>query len=262
MRAVVAEKTRGDRSHPDVIVIERGLYEPSAMDGARPRRRSTSIDQVRTLVLAHAAVPPHEGRAKVFVVRRAEELSTAAANALLKTLEEPIARTHFILLSAQPDALLPTIRSRTQRVRFGPLPEGAIAKLLAARGVDAFAAGDVARLAGGSMSVALGLADADELQARAAFVERALGAIDAATLGPALDLAEDAKKEKGDLATRLEALASALAARASKAAGEPTRDAEIAAARHGMVLAALVQLGGNASAQLVVESMLIKMRSA
>src|SRR6202034_694142 len=103
-----------------------------------------SIDQVRTLVLARAAFAPHEGRAKVFIVRRADELSTSAANALLKTLEEPNNRTHFILLSAQADSLLSTIRSRTQRVRFAALPDAVVTKLLAARGVDAFRALEIA----------------------------------------------------------------------------------------------------------------------
>ena len=72
----------------------------------------------------------------MFIVRRAEELSLAAANALLKTLEEPGPRTHFILLSAVADSLLPTIRSRTQRVRFGPLPDDVVTELLAAQGVE------------------------------------------------------------------------------------------------------------------------------
>ena len=97
-----------------------------------PETQHLSIDQVRALVLARAAFPPLEGRAKVFIVRRAEELSSAAANALLKTLEEPGPRTHFVLLSAVADSLLPTIRSRTQRVRFGPLPDEVVAELLGA----------------------------------------------------------------------------------------------------------------------------------
>jgi DNA polymerase-3 subunit delta' len=261
LRAVVREETRRT-GHPDVVALERGLYEPAAIGRRTPEAKEISIDQVRTLVLARAAFAPHEGRAKVFVIRRTEELSIAAANALLKTLEEPSARTHFVLLTSQPDALLPTIRSRTQRVRFGPLPDAIATKLLVARGVDAFRAQEIARLAGGSMEAALGLADADESSARERFVARALEALDAPTMGPALDLAEEAKKEKGDLATRLSALASALAARAVGAAGAPARDADVAAARYQLALAAIRQLVGNASAQLVVESLMVKMRAA
>jgi DNA polymerase-3 subunit delta' len=101
-------------AHPDVTVIERGLYDPAVLGRRSPETQDISIDQIRTLVLARAAFPPTEGRAKVFLVRRAEELSASAANSLLKTLEEPGARTHFVLLSAVGDSLLPTIRWPTR----------------------------------------------------------------------------------------------------------------------------------------------------
>jgi DNA polymerase-3 subunit delta' len=244
------------------VVLERGLYEPGAIGRRTQETQDLSIDQVRTLVLARAAFAPHEGRAKVFIIRRAEELSVSAANALLKTLEEPNDRTHFVLLSSQADSLLSTIRSRTQRVRFAALPDAIVTKLLAARGVDAFRAQDIARLSGGSMQGALSLADDEEAAEREAFVKRALDATVAPTLGPALELAEDAKKDKGELGTKLAALATALAARACGASASPGREADAAGTRYQLALAAIRQLDGNASAQLVVESLLIKMRSA
>ncbi|MGH7329692.1 MAG: ATP-binding protein, partial [Polyangiaceae bacterium] len=120
----------GVSRHPDVVVLERGLYEPAQIGRKNPETAELSIDQVRTLVLARAAFPPHEGRAKVFIVRRAEELSISAANALLKTLEEPGARTHFVLMTTQPDALLPTILSRTLRVHFGSLSDSTVVDIL------------------------------------------------------------------------------------------------------------------------------------
>jgi DNA polymerase-3 subunit delta' len=261
VRAVPKEDTRRPL-HPDVIVLERGLYEPGAIGRRTQETQDISIDQVRTLVLARAAFAPHEGRAKVFIVRRAEELSTSAANALLKTLEEPNDRTHFILLSSQPDTLLSTIRSRTQRVRFAALPDAVVTKLLTARGSDAFRAAEIARLSAGSMRSALELADEDASSAREAFVKQALDAIVAPTLGPALDLAEEAKKEKGELGMKLAALASALALVACKTATNAGREADAAVARYQLALGALRQLDGNASAQLVVESLLIRMRSA
>ena len=261
VRAVPKEGA-GRPVHPDVVVIERGLYEPGTIGRRTQESQDISIDQVRTLVLARAAFAPHEGRAKVFIVRRAEELSTSAANALLKTLEEPNDRTYFILLTSQADALLSTIRSRTQRVRFAPLPEAVVTKLLAARGVEAVRAQEIARLSGGSMQAALGLADEDESAAREGFVKRALEAIRAPTLGPALELAEEAKKEKGELPTRLAALATALAARASASAEGEGRDADVAGARYQLALAAMRQLEGNATAQLVVESMMVRMRAS
>ncbi len=79
-RALPRPDTEGRPVHPDVVVLGRGLYEPGLIGRKTPESQDISIDQVRTLVLARAAFGPHEGRAKVFIVRRAEELSTSAAN--------------------------------------------------------------------------------------------------------------------------------------------------------------------------------------
>lgn len=246
--------------HPDVVVIERGLYAPASIGRRSPETQDISIDQVRTLVLARAAYAPHEGRAKVFVIRRAEELSVSAANALLKTLEEPGARTHFVLLTSQPDALLPTILSRTLRVRFAPLPDDVVAELLQARGIEPARAKEVARLAGGSVETGEMLADPEESEARERFVARALEAVTAPSLDPLLALAEDAKKEKDELRVRIAALASTLAQRAGAADGDARTSATMAA-RGRMALAALEHLDGNNSPQLVVEGMLSRMRA-
>ncbi|HEY8042555.1 MAG TPA: DNA polymerase III subunit [Polyangiaceae bacterium] len=250
--------------HPDVVVLERGLYEPTSIGRRTPETQDISIDQVRTLVLARAAFPPHEGRAKVFIVRRAEELSTSAANALLKTLEEPGARTHFVLLSSVADALLSTIRSRTQRVRFGALPEAVVVELLvgAEHGVERAQAEATARLSGGSMATALSLSDPDATARREEFVARALEALETPDLSGALELAEDGKKgDKAALVVQIEALAAALGAQARDAAGAADRRSDTAAARHALALAALRQIDANASTQLTVEAMLMKMRA-
>jgi DNA polymerase-3 subunit delta' len=260
---VAAVAKGGDSTHPDLILLERGLYAPDRIGRRTPETQDLSIDQVRTLVLARASFGPHEGRAKVFVIRRAEELSVPAANALLKTLEEPGRGTHFVLLSAHADALLQTIRSRTQRVRFAPLPEAVVADLLTrSSGLTAERAQAVARLSRGSMAVAAALADPDESEAREAFEARALAAIVAGDLAPSLELAEDAKKNKDGLDARILALAARLAERANEAAREGRAGAETDAARYGLALDAVTQLDGNAGAQFVVESMLARMRGA
>jgi len=247
--------------HPDVVVLERGLYDPAAIGRRSPETQDISIDQVRTLVLAHASFPPHEGRAKVFIVRRAEELSTAAANALLKTLEEPGPRTHFVLLSAVGDSLLPTIRSRVQRVRFAALPDAVVADLLVEHGVERARADALALLAHGSMAAAQELSDPEASALREEFVSRALEALDSRDLGRSLELSEEAKKIGKDmLVVRLHAFAAALARQARDAASAPDRRAEVAATRHALALAAMRQLDANASAQLAVEAMMIKMR--
>jgi DNA polymerase III subunit delta' len=261
LRAVPKE---GERTpvHPDVVVLERALYAPQAIGRRTPETQDISIDQVRTLVLSRAAYAPHEGRAKVFVVRRADELSVSAANALLKTLEEPGASTHFVLLTSEPEALLPTILSRALKVRFAPLPDDVVAELLVLRGVAEERAREVARLSGGSVEAGELLADPEESAARDAFVSRALEAASASVVEPLLSVAEDAKKEKDRLRGRIVALASALADRASQAARAGRGEAEVLAQRGRIALAALEHLDGNGAPQLVVEGMLSRMRSA
>jgi DNA polymerase III subunit delta' len=261
--ACVRTVPREDRRpvHPDVVVIERGLYAPQTIGRRTPETQDISIDQIRTLVLARAAFAPHEGRAKVFVIRRAEELSISAANSLLKTLEEPGNRTHFVLLTSQPEALLPTILSRALHVRFAPLPDELVAELLEARGIAADRAREVARLAAGSVEDGELLADADESDAREQFIARALEAVAAPRIDVALALAEDAKKAKDRLPALVAALASAFGANAGDAAREDRPEAAAIAARGSHALLALEHLAGNSAAQLVVEAMLTRMRS-
>ena len=260
LRAVPREEERRP-IHPDIVVIERGLYAPQTIGRRTPETQDISIDQIRTLVLARAAYAPHEGRAKVFVVRRVEEMSVSAANALLKTLEEPGKKTHFILLTSQPDALLPTILSRTMRVRFAPLPDDVVQSILESRGVEPVRAKEIARLSGGSVEAGETLADPEESEARARFVERAFEAVAAPGVEPSLALAEDAKKEKDELRVRLGALASAFAERAARAAREGRRESDVLAARGQLALTALENLDFNNAPQMVVESMLSRMRA-
>jgi len=259
---VSAVAAGGASAHPDLVILERGLYTAEQIGRSTAETQDLSIQQVRTLVLARASFGAHEGRAKVFLIRRAEELSVQATNALLKTLEEPGKGTHFVLLSAHADGLLPTIRSRTQRLRFAPLPEDVVVRLLSPRQIAADRARAIAKLSRGSMTLAAALADPDESEAREAFEARALAAISARDLGPALELAEEAKKTKAGLDTRILALAARLAERALSAAREGRAGAETDASRYGLALDAIQQLDGNAGAQFVVESMLARMRGA
>ncbi len=78
-----------------------------------PDKRSISVEQVRD-VIAVLELTSHEGAAKALVVCPAERMTPEAANALLKTLEEPTRSTYFLLVSHQPGLLLATVRSRCQ----------------------------------------------------------------------------------------------------------------------------------------------------
>lgn len=259
-RAVPREDTRRPL-HPDVVVLARGLYTAQQLGRSTEEKQDISIHQVRTLVLARAAFAPHEGHAKVFILRRAEELNVSAANALLKTLEEPGDKTHFILLSSQPEALLPTILSRTQRVRFAPLPDDVVTELLVAQGTSPERARDAARLAGGSVDAGMRLADPDESATRERFVASALAAMESPTIEQVLALAESAKKDKELLPSNIAALASTLASRAAEAARAGRPEAEALAIRGRYALTALEHLASNGAAQLVVEAMLTRMRA-
>ncbi len=92
-------------------------------------RASIKIDVIRD-VLQRTAFRPFEGRRRVIIIRDADALEGAAQNALLKSLEEPPPGTVFVLTTAMPDALLPTVRSRCMRLRFGRLTQAEVARVL------------------------------------------------------------------------------------------------------------------------------------
>ena len=142
---------RGD--HPDVTRLER--------DGA-----TIKIDQVRTAV-KRLRYEPVLGGVKGLIVESAELLREEAANAMLKTLEEPSGRTVFILVTSKPQLLLDTIRSRCQVMRFAPLSPDDVAALLMAEGQPAAMARPASALAEGSMTLARTLCN----EARMAFVD-------------------------------------------------------------------------------------------
>ena len=128
--------------HPDVMVVQ-------------PETAAIKIEQVRTLV-GEIASGPFEGRARAFVIDDAHTMTEQAMNALLKSLEEPAPTSHVLLVTGAPQALLPTIRSRCQVLRFGPLPAAVLEEHLQRRhGLTADEARLRASLSGGSLGAAL-----------------------------------------------------------------------------------------------------------
>jgi DNA polymerase-3 subunit delta' len=139
-------------THPDFAIIYRQLVRLENKDS---KAQELSIDVIRDFLVKPANLKPAMGRGRVFVVEEAERMSAAAQNALLKTLEEPVGRTLIILLTDQPNLLLPTVRSRCQTIRFAALEEKVIIRELTKRGIDKELAGDAARFADGSLGVAI-----------------------------------------------------------------------------------------------------------
>lgn len=109
------------------------------------------IEQVRNLLI-DAAIAPLEGRRKVFVIREIERATPAAANALLKTLEEPPPHVVLLLTSDRRDLVLPTVLSRCQILSLRPLPVEQVRVALQSRwNVDEDQAALLARLSGGRL---------------------------------------------------------------------------------------------------------------
>jgi DNA polymerase III subunit delta' len=166
----VAERVTRN-SHPDLTwVTPSGAAEMLVADIEEP-------------VVAAATHTPFESARRVFVIEGAETMNDQAANRMLKTLEEPPAFTHLLLLADRREDVLATIASRCQSVRFDPLPSALIARRLAdvggtAEGADGGETGDgvageraqaCARLALGDAGLAARLAsdDGEALRARA-----------------------------------------------------------------------------------------------
>lgn len=140
--------------HPDVWTVE---PEPREKDETR-KKDTISVDQVRELQ-RRVGYKLGEARQRVVVVDPADRLHESAANALLKTLEEPPPRTTFTLIARSPSSVLRTIRSRCQLVRLGALPEATVAAWLVASGVPEDRALLRARLGAGSLGRAAALSD-------------------------------------------------------------------------------------------------------
>jgi DNA polymerase-3 subunit delta' len=104
-------------AHPDVMTIEPG------------ESGSIKIEQVRAAI-EQSVFRPFEGRKRVTIIERADALVVAAENALLKTLEEPLPASVFVLVTSRPDTLLPTVRSRCAHLRFGRLQVSEVAMVL------------------------------------------------------------------------------------------------------------------------------------
>jgi DNA polymerase-3 subunit delta' len=162
----------------------RALLDPSPhpdLVWLKPRGAQHMVEEVREKVIRAASYRPFEADKRVFVVEAAESMRDESQNALLKTLEEPPAYVHLILLTSEPAALLETIASRCQPIDFAPLPPEAIeASLTGGGSPDELAA--AARLSAGDLARARFLLSDSGRSLRAAALElgRAVGGASAA----------------------------------------------------------------------------------
>jgi len=181
--------------HPDVLwlmpeedAVRRKLAARSDVDHVPSR--DIRVDQVRHLQ-ERLALRPLEAPRKVVLLLPAEAMNPQAQNAFLKTLEEPPPETVLLLVTATPDRLLPTLRSRCIRVAFGPLPHAFVrAEVQRRLEVTPDVAEAVASLADGSLERALDL-DAERLADRRGRIER-FEAVTGSDLRTVLRFAEEA----------------------------------------------------------------------
>lgn len=123
------------KSHPDVAYL--------SPEGAK---RIIRVESMREKIVAPMALAAFSGGWKVGVISEADRMEAPSANAFLKSLEEPTPKTLYLMLTDQPDAILPTIVSRSQRIDL-PLSEGLLEEAELEDVAEAFAAKDASALA-------------------------------------------------------------------------------------------------------------------
>jgi DNA polymerase-3 subunit delta' len=150
-------------THPDLLVVRR-----------EDDRRDVKTEQARE-VTRWLALRPLTSRRKVAVIEDAECLNEHGQNALLKTLEEPPGAAVLLLVATDASLLLPTVRSRCQRVRLDPLPVAVVARILETRGVPAPARAAAAARSEGSPGRALSLVDDPRADGRGRMLDQLVG---------------------------------------------------------------------------------------
>jgi DNA polymerase-3 subunit delta' len=181
-------------THPDLMRLE--------PDGA-----SIKIAEVRALE-EHLVYPPHEGRHRVVLIDGADRFTDSAANALLKSVEEPRPRTLFVLATSAVHRVVPTLISRCQRVRFRPLERDAVLAILARQGSESPepARQAAAALAGGSAGRALKLLASEQMTTIQALVATLLSAAAGESVLPILEAAGGAGRDRMLLSEALDYL--------------------------------------------------------
>lgn len=144
-------------NHPDVAVITPG--KPLSPD-VKPGLQGIPVDEIRH-VISMVGQHTFTGGRRVVIIERADKMNQSAQNALLKTLEEPLADTIFLLLTDSPELLLPTIISRCRALKLHPWPDQTILAALEARGITGAHARNALHVSGGSIGRAISVA-ADE----------------------------------------------------------------------------------------------------
>jgi DNA polymerase III subunit delta' len=197
----VSCKTFDAGSHPDFAHVYKELIKFTKEGKDKETPLEFPIDVVREFVLDKVSQRPALSARRVFILSETEKLNNESQNCLLKVLEEPPSYCCIILICTRPEKLLPTIRSRCQILRFGPIEEEKITAILQKTGLGEKQAKFFARLTDGSLGQALAYsqletAEADIYKTKTDIVN---------TLADfeyknALELAEDLQKQSKEIA--------------------------------------------------------------
>jgi DNA polymerase-3 subunit delta' len=269
--AHIAERIESG-SHPDVRVF-------------RPRdegKRNIQVEVLRTEILPLAQFAPFEAASTFFIFSEADVsfpvFQPEAANALLKTLEEPRPNVHFILTSERPDSLLPTIRSRCQRVRFGRLPNAVLRDILRSEGVPEDSIAPAIALSAGRADLALALASDGAVDALTDLVMSVDDAVRGSGPGALVELAEQLAR-RDDLELALLTLQTFYRDLAVTSLGLPAEDlgfsargqelqeraastsSSAAAARVSLIHDCVRSMQRNANRQVALDSLLFGLRN-
>lgn len=212
------------------------------------------------LLQRHASLTPVEGGWRVFIIGRADRLvpqesSQHAANSLLKLLEEPPARSLFVLTTAEPGLVLPTIRSRAMPVRLGRLSQSEVKEFFTATRPE-LATDSLAERSAGSIGAVLGLGDVGSGKASVAASDylAAVGAGPATAMERALR--QGPWQARGDFTALLDALAQDLSSQTRRAlapgARVPTSSPASLLAAVDRVMETRERAQGNVNPQLLL----------
>lgn len=190
----------GHPAHPDLLLV--GYAVNHKVKPPRPRGEIV-IDQIRELG-EQMALTPQYGGAKVAIIDPAEAVNNAAANALLKTLEEPVPNRYLWLVAAEPARLPATIRSRCQKLEFRLPPHDEGRQWLLGQGHDPAAADEALRVSRGHPGQAHAWLEEGVLELRREVIE-GLDGVAAGRVAPPLLAQAWTADDRADLRLRLAA---------------------------------------------------------
>lgn len=234
-------------NHPDLIIFDMTL--------------SGLADEAERLV-RRLGYSPHEGRAQLVLFDPADNFSAptaaTAANRLLKSLEEPIPNTYFVMVCTAAQGLLVTLRSRTQRLRFAPLPDEVMAEELQRRGEgDPDTVARVVKLAQGSLGRALReVGDTESVTRRQQAAEALRRTGDARRVRPMVELAAEIGADREEALQVLDVLWLHLHGELRGVLARPPREQAGLLSRLRLIRDAQEAIRRNTGAVLALERML------